>query len=566
MYYKQYHNNNTIIQTYIITMDPYEISMKNTQRYKDAKRILKDKFGHTSFKPQQYKIIDNILDGKNVIGVMFTGFGKSMCFQMIPLLTNEVALVISPLIALMADQKSILDNLGITSCCYNSLLTPKKKKEVEDDLVDGKYQILYITPESLVNSRSLINNIYKNQGICMVAIDEAHTLSFYGQDWRPKYMEIVKIMELLSNVPLLCVTATATDKVIEDIKTIMNIEQCELIKTTFDRPNLTINVRLYSQNTNDQIIEIIKNSEGSCIIYCLTKADTETMAEKLKKEGISSKPYHAGLAKEERFKTQEDFMSGKYKCISATIAFGMGINKSNIRSIVHYGCPQNVESFYQEIGRGGRDGGECACYMFYKQKDFIIQQKFINDIKNPKYKVVRNVLLHKMSQFVSTSECRKKFILNYFGEETDMDNCGKCDNCNNYNTKKKIVNKQDEHRLFQILSTIGEICVIKKISFGMSTLTLILRGSNGQKIKPWMKKLTYYGAMKNVSEKIVNEFIHMALEFKYIKNVDCGDCRRVLKCTKYGITFGQKYEEKLNNIIADQIHAQDNNVAELILQ
>ena len=332
-------------------MDPYENQVKDTPRYKQAKKILKDKFGYQSFKPYQYQIIDNVLKCKDVLAIMPTGYGKSLCFQIIPLLTNEVAIVISPLIALMTDQKMILDKLGITSCCYNSTMGQKNKTEIEKDLVEGKYQIMYITPESLVNAGQLINKIYKTQGICMIAIDEAHCVSSYGFDFRPKYRDIVKLRSILENVPVMAVTATATDKVADDIKCVMKMSDCDTIKTSFDRPNLKIHVKLQSQNSMNEITQIIKDSSGPCIVYCLTKGDTESMAEKLTNAGIESRAYHAGLTKDDRTTIQEEFMEGSYTCICATIAFGMGINKSNIRVVIHFGCPQNIESYYQEIGR-----------------------------------------------------------------------------------------------------------------------------------------------------------------------------------------------------------------------
>jgi len=540
-------------------MDDYEKNAIGTDKYIKAKNILTKTFGHKTFKSYQYQIIDNIIECKDVLAVMPTGYGKSLCFQMPPLITNEVAIVLSPLIALMADQKMILDKLGMTSCCYNSTLSMKKKKEVEDGLISGEYQIMYITPESLVNSHALIDKIYSEQGICMIAIDEAHCLSSYGFDFRPKYREIVKIRKLLSNVPVLAVTATATDKVIDDIKILMQMNNCESIKTSFDRPNLMINVKLQSQNTFEQIANIIKISNGPAIVYCLTKADTESIAEKLTEIGIETRAYHAGLGREERETTQEEFMNGNYDCIAATIAFGMGINKADIRTVIHYGCPQNIESYYQEIGRAGRDGKDSNCYMFYKQKDFLIQNIFINEIKDPKYKIVRKILLNQISQYVNMSECRRKFILKYFGQDVTNITCKKCDNCTHI---QKKVHKKDEQKLFQLLSTILAIQNTKNYSFGMSTLALILKGSNGQKIKPWMKELTYFGSMRGSTIKEVNAFIHLALELGYIEDHDIGNCIRVIKCTDQGMEFGKEYEGTLNKILEKQ---DDHLAAQLLL-
>lgn len=530
-------------------MDDYELKYQNTKSYAKAKKILKKKFSHTSFKPHQYRIIDNIVNGKDVLAVMPTGYGKSLCFQLPSLITNELAIVISPLIALMADQKMILDDLGISSCCYNSSLTIKNKNKIEQELIDGEYQIMYITPESLVNSYNLIDKIYSNQGICMIAIDEAHCLSSYGFDFRPKYLEIVKIRQILPNVPVLAVTATATNNVINDIQKIMQMQNHDFITTSFDRPNLTINVSIQSKNIIEQIANIITKSNGSSIVYCLTRKDTEDIAEKLTSLGISTIAYHSGLTKKQREESQTDFMQDKYDCITATIAFGMGINKPNIRTVVHYGCPQNIESYYQEIGRAGRDGKPSVCHLFYKQKDFIIQQKFIEEIQDQKYKAFRASLLSQISKYVTLNQCRRKFIINYFGQSVDFVNCKNCDVCNSV---KQKVTCRDEYKMYQLLNTLINIQTQKGFTFGSSTIALILKGSNSQKIKPWMKQLEYFNSCKSDTIEKINLLIQTALDIGYLENHDIGNCIKVLRCTQDGITFGTEYEKKLLKMIKNQ--------------
>lgn len=533
----------------VIELDDYEKSKVGTEQYNKAKRILKQKFGYDNFKPHQYRIINKIIESKDVVAVMPTGYGKSLCFHMPPLLTGEVAIVISPLIALMADQKMILDKLGINSCCYNSTLSQKKKSDVEKELIEGVYQIMFAAPEMVVNCHALIDKIYEKQGICMIAIDEAHCISSYGFDFRPKYRELIKLRNILRNVPVLAVTATATDKVVNDIKTIMKMINCDMITTSFDRPNITIHVKMQSQNTMDHIKTVLSNNNGSSIIYCISKDDTEKMAEKMTALGIETRAYHAGLTKNVRTETQEDFMNNKYRCISATVAFGMGINKSDIRTVIHYGCSQNIEAYYQEIGRAGRDGKKSDCYLFYSQKDFVIQRKLIDSkITDPVYKNVRTKLLQVISQYVNTNGCRRKYILNYFGQNVTYTNCKNCDNCN---STKQVVNTKDEYKLFQVLSTILTIQLTKGYSFGLSTIVLILKGSSGQKIKPWMNDLMYYGSMNSDTIKQVTEFIHKAIEMSYLEDHDVGGCVRVLRCTPHGITFGQEYEVKLNKMIKD---------------
>lgn len=540
-------------------MDEYEEKAKDTDKYKNAIKVLKKNFGHNKFKPHQYQIIDMIIKCKDVLAVMPTGYGKSLCFQMPPLLTNEVAIVISPLIALMADQKMILDALGMTSCCYNSTMSDKKRKEVEDGLMDGKYQILYITPESLDNCHYLIEKIYEKQGICMIAIDEAHCLSSYGFDFRPKYKNIVKLRKILTNVPVLAVTATATDKVIQDIKSLMKMDKCELIKTSFDRPNLSINVRMQTQDTVNNIIDIINDAGGSTIVYCLKKDDTEVMANKLTGGGIETKAYHAGLKKDERTEIQEGFMKGEYPCITATIAFGMGINKADVRTVIHYGCPQNIESYYQEIGRAGRDGKDSKCYLFYKQNDFRIHEFFIEKIADPIYKNVRKIMLCQISEYVNTNDCRRKHILKYFGQITDVKNCKNCDNCTKV---KKQISKRDEHTLFQIISTVRSIKEEKSYSFGINTLVLILKGSASQKIKPWMKQLTYYGSLKSMKPNDVTTFIQKGIEYGYLEDHDVGGCVRVIQCTTQGHEFENEYEKKVKDMVKDE----DSDLEKILLE
>lgn len=527
--------------------DSYEESKQNTELYMKSKKILKKFFGYDNFKPYQYMIIDNIVSCTDVVAIMPTGYGKSLCFQIIPLLTAELGIVISPLIALMVDQKRILDNLGISCCCYNSDVSAKDKRIMEGDLLAGKYQILYITPESLTNSHKLIDKIYEKVGICMIAIDEAHCLSSYGFDFRPKYREIAKIRDILHNVPVLAITATATNKVVKDISSLMNINDNGIfIKTSFDRPNLTIHVKLQSSNTINEIIRIINNTDGSAIVYCVTKDNTEKIANELTKGGIMAKAYHAGLSKNQRSEIQEQFMDGEYKCITATIAFGMGINKSDIRTVIHYGCSQNIESYYQEIGRAGRDGKESNCYLFYRQRDFEVQKLLINKSDNVNYKNVRTNLLHEISKYVSTNVCRRKTILNYFGENYNG-NCNKCDNCMIKNKNdNKCISYNDEFKLFQVLSTVLAVTDSNNHSYGVNMFALILKGSSNKNVKKWMKSLTYYGCMKPLTISQINTFIHKIIELGYIESYDAGECVHVLRCTDRGIGFGQKYEKYLH--------------------
>ena len=268
-------------------MDAYESTQIETEQYKTSMGVLKKYFGYDTFKENQYKIIHNILNCKDVIALLPTSHGKSLCFQIIPLITNEVCIVISPLISLMEDQKMILDKLNIESCCYNGTSNAKQKEEIEKDVLDNKYKIIYTTPETLINSKNFIEKIFRKIGICVLAIDESHCVSSFGYDFRPAYRSIIDIKKLLKGVPVLALTATATKDVIEDIKTELKIKKCEIIRSSFNRTNLKINVREQTKETKDEIVSIIENiSVGSIIIYCVTRKDTEKMTEFLKENKI----------------------------------------------------------------------------------------------------------------------------------------------------------------------------------------------------------------------------------------------------------------------------------------
>ncbi len=404
--------------------------VSSTSRYISALSILNNVFHYNAFRPHQYDIINDILDEHDVIAIMHTGYGKSTCFQLPPLLSGELAIVISPLLALMADQKRILDNLNVACCCYNSSIGLREKRTIERDLIAGKYHVLYITPESMIKSYNLIDKVYSTQGICLVAIDEAHCISSYGFDFRPSYRELHQIRNYLPNVPILAVTATATERVINDIKTVMKMAtDCAIIKTSFDRPNLTLHVNSMTNYPDNYMASLIKSMNGSSIVYCLTKNDTEKIAIMLANNGIMCAPYHAGLSNSTRTHVQTNFMNGVYKCIIATIAFGMGINKPDVRIVIHYGCPQNIESYYQEIGRAGRDGNPADCYLFFRKKDFVIQKKLIEGIQNIEYKHTRMELLQHMGRYINIGTCRRRYILQYFGENIAKNLCNKCDNC-----------------------------------------------------------------------------------------------------------------------------------------
>jgi Werner syndrome ATP-dependent helicase len=490
-----------------------------------AVKKLKEVFGYDSFRPNQYEIIKNILDRKDTIAVLPTGYGKSLCFQLPPLLSNQVAIVISPLIALMSDQQSIVEKLGIKSCCFNSSLGTVGEMEVEEKLLNGEYDILYITPESLHKSYGFIQEVYETRGICVFAIDEAHCVSSYGFDFRPKYRDIYKIKEYIGDTPILAITATATDKVILDIEKTMKMRNTFKITASFDRPNLGLNVAMLQRDYITQIKQVIKSP---CIIYCITKKETEKLAELLD----NAVAYHAGLPTKVREKNQKEFMEGDYDTIVATIAFGMGINKPDIRTVIHFGCPQNIESYYQEIGRAGRDQKASNCYLFYGAKDFVIQRRFIDNIKNNQYRLVRSNLLGIMSNYVYTADCRRKILLKYFGEEYENKSCKNCDNCV---VIKKEIDEDLKDDVKIIVSQVYETEKDYKFTFGITTLSLILKGSKSKKISDWMKKLSHYGSLKSMKDNDIKDLIKKSIECRFLINKEVKEGIHVVKCTKGGL-------------------------------
>ena len=521
-------------------MDEYEIKKQDTNRYKKLKKLLKKHYGYESFRPSQFKIIYNVIKQKDVCAVLPTGYGKSLCFQLPALYLKEPTIVISPLIALMLDQQKSLEAKGITSCVYNS--TVKNKKELENEIIEGKFKIIYITPESVKKCGWLLQKLHENVGISLFAIDEAHCISSFGFDFRSSYRELGKLREICEGIPILAVTATATNKVINDIQTSMKMKDSETIISSFDRPNLEINVESKDSNTIKDIINMINSTDGSVIIYCVTKKDTEQLCTELKTKNINCNIYHAGLKTKDRERIQLEFMNDEIKCVIATLAFGMGIDKSNVRIVIHYGCPKNIESYYQEIGRAGRDGKESKCYLYYNQKDFVIQQRLIDLISDQSYKLVRLNLLQIMMNFVNTRGCRKKYLLEYFGDYSIKDKCNKCDNC--FSTKKIIDSEEDKdfklkygNDLFKLLLVIKDI----DSNFGVGVIIGIIRGSKNKKIPDKFSKHKFFGSGKNSNEKWWKDLIEKLFEYKYLEKKQIASLISVPAISEKGKKYLKEY-------------------------
>ncbi|RXP56168.1 DNA helicase RecQ [Lutibacter sp. HS1-25] len=397
--------------------------MLSTENQEKLLPTLKKYFGYDQFRTQQQEIIESVLLKNDNLVIMPTGGGKSICFQLPALLFDGLTLVISPLIALMKDQVDGLNANGIAADFYNSSQETHEQNSIFDKVVNKEIKLLYVAPESL----QLLQNILTEEHVSCIAIDEAHCISSWGHDFRPSYQQLGFLKKTLPNTPIIALTATADKATRRDILDQLNIPNAKRFLASFDRKNIELEVR----PANDRVLQILKfvrkkpNEAG--IIYCLSRKSTEDLASKLKQNGINATAYHAGLNFLERTKTQEDFIYDKTQVVCATIAFGMGIDKSNVRWVIHYNMPKNIEGYYQEIGRSGRDGMKATAILFHSYSDVIQLRKFMSGAANEEVQAAK---LERMKQFSEATTCRRKILLSYFGELMAK-NCGNCDVCKN---------------------------------------------------------------------------------------------------------------------------------------
>ena len=470
---------------------------------------LKKYFGFDTFKGNQEAIIENLLAGNDTFVLMPTGGGKSLCYQLPSLLMEGTAIVISPLIALMKNQVDAMRNYseedGVAHF-INSSLNKGAIDQVKADILSGKTKLLYVAPESLTKDENV--EFLKTVKISFYAVDEAHCISEWGHDFRPEYRRIRPIINEIGKAPLIALTATATPKVQHDIQKNLGMNDAKVFKSSFNRPNLYYEVRPKTANIDKDIIKFIKNNpEKSGIIYCLSRKKVEELAEILQANGINARPYHAGMDSATRSQNQDDFLMEKIDVIVATIAFGMGIDKPDVRFVIHYDIPKSLEGYYQETGRAGRDGGEGQCITFYTNKDLQKLEKFMQG-KPVAEQEIGKQLLQETAAYVESSLCRRKTLLHYFGEEYTEDNCGNCDNCLN---PKKQVEAQE------LLCTVIETILAVKENFKSDYIIDIIRGRATSEVQAHLHEdLDVFGSGIDEDDKIWNAVIRQALIAGYL--------------------------------------------------
>lgn len=471
---------------------------------------LKHYFGFDKFKGDQEAIILSLMEGHDTFVLMPTGGGKSLCYQLPSLIMEGTAIVISPLIALMKNQVDVINGMsedGTVAHYLNSSLNKSAIQQVMDNVRSGKTKLLYVAPESL-NKEEYVEFL-KSIHISFYAIDEAHCISEWGHDFRPEYRNIRPTINKIGNAPVIALTATATDKVRTDIKKSLGIMDAHEFKSSFNRANLYYEVRPKTNDVDKQIIKFIRQHEGkSGIIYCLSRKKVEELAEVLKANNIKAAPYHAGLDSATRSQTQDDFLMERIDVIVATIAFGMGIDKPDVRFVIHYDIPKSLEGYYQETGRAGRDGGEGLCIAFYAQKDLNKLEKFMEGKPVAEQDIGRQ-LLQETAAYAESSVCRRKMLLHYFGEEYPHDNCHNCDNC--LHPKEKI-------EAGNALNIVLKAVLALKENFRQEYVIDFIKGRGTDDILSHKHdQLEDFGAGEDEDPKLWNPVIRQALIAGYLK-------------------------------------------------
>lgn len=508
------------------------------KKMSDKLSVLKDYFGHDSFRDGQEQIVDALLDGRDALCIMPTGAGKSMCYQIPALLFDGVTIVVSPLISLMKDQVGSLVQSGVPAAYINSSLSYPQFLRVLSNVEHGKYKIIYVAPERLLTDGFL--DTCKKIKISMVAVDEAHCVSQWGQDFRPSYLKIISFVESLANRPIVgAFTATATNDVKEDIKKILRLKNLFEITTGFDRPNLFFGV-IKSSSKDEKLIDLIRErGDRSGIVYCATRKNVESVCELLCDNGFLAARYHAGLDEYERRKNQEDFVFDRKNIMVATNAFGMGIDKSNVTYVIHYNMPKNIESYYQEAGRAGRDGGEADCILLYSPKDVRLNRFMIeNSEGNDELTIEENEQIRErdferlkyMTFYSTTNDCLRGFILRYFGGDKKA-YCGKCSNC--LSVHKLVDVTIDAQKIMSCIARTGQ-------RYGKTVICDVLKGSKSEKIlKAELNNQSTYGIMKEVTARHIFGTIDFLAEKEYISSDNETEVLKLLPKSR-DVLFGRE--------------------------
>ena len=495
-------------------------------------KLLKDVFGFDQFKGNQEAIIKSVIAGNNTFVLMPTGGGKSLCYQLPALMKPGTAIVVSPLIALMKNQVDMIRNFGAElgiAHVMNSSLSKAELLEVKEDLKSGKTKMLYVAPESLTKDETV--EFLRTLKISFVAIDEAHCISEWGHDFRPEYRRLRPIINAISpQLPVIALTATATVKVQQDIMKNLDIMDAKVFKSSFDRPNLYYEVRPKTKDVIKDIIKYIKQNQGkSGIVYCLSRKKVEELAETLMVNGIRALPYHAGLDSQTRKENQDKFLMEEVDVIVATIAFGMGIDKPDVRFVIHHDIPKSLEGYYQETGRAGRDGGEGNCIAFYDYEDIHKLEKF-NKGKNVAEQEIAHELLNETVTYAESAVCRHRLLLHYFGEEYNKENCGSCDNCRY--PKEKFDGKEDMKLILEAVLETKQLFKTKHIA------ELLVGKLTGDIKAAKQENSEFFGAGGDHDEKYWTAIIRQALVHKFLtKDIENYG---VLKITKEGKDFIKK--------------------------
>jgi ATP-dependent DNA helicase RecQ len=493
----------------------------------ELREKLKEIFGYTQFRGNQEIVIRNILNGRNTFVIMPTGAGKSLCYQLPAMVRDGLAIVISPLIALMKNQVDSLNAYGINARFLNSTLSKGEITRLKKDATDGLIKLLYVAPESLTKEENIA--FLQKANVSFVAIDEAHCISEWGHDFRPEYRKIKTMIAQLGDMPVIALTATATPKVQIDIQKNLQMEEADVFISSFNRRNLYYEVRP-KKETKKQLIRFLKEHKGkSGVIYCLSRKKVEEIAQLLNVNGFKAAPYHAGLEPDVRVKNQDGFLNEDIDIIVATIAFGMGIDKPDVRFVIHYDVPKSLEGYYQETGRSGRDGLEGHCLMFYSHNDLSKLEKFNKD-KSVQERENARVLLQEMEFYAESPVCRRRQLLHYFGEEFKEENCGMCDNC---------VHPRERFDGMEYVKLAVEAVKQTNERFGLNHLVNVLRGVEDEYVKSYGHfDLKIYGKGSSEEVDFWKSVIRQTLIYQYLeKDIDNIG---VLKISEKGKKFLQK--------------------------